>query len=76
MISSEAIAISKWVWFDNSLKDDELDNSLEDDELDNSLKDDDLGDDNLDDVLDGQTDGEDMASEKRNTSERIESSWP
>ena len=49
---------------DDFLEDDDLDDSLEDDELDDSLKDDDL-----DEVLEGQTDGEDMASEKRNTSE-------
>ena len=64
---------------DDSLEEDELDDSLEEDEVDDSLEDDELDDslkeDELDEVLDGQTDGEDMASEKRNTSKN-ESSWP
>ena len=51
--------------------DDFLDNSLEEDDLDDSLEDDDV-----DKVLDRLTDCEDVASENRNTSERIESSWP
>ena len=46
-----------------------LASSLEDDDVDESLKDDDV-----DKVLDRLTDGEDVASENRNTSERIESS--
>ena len=48
-----------------------LASSLEDDDVDESLKDDDV-----DKVLDRLTDCEDVASENRNTSERIESSWP
>ena len=55
----------------DSLEDNDVDDSLEDNDVDDSLKEDDV-----DKVLDRQADGEDMASENRNTSERIESSWP
>ena len=67
---------------DESIEDDDVDESTEDDDVDvdESIEDDDVEDflednDDSDEYLDAAEDV-DLASEKRNTSEREESSWP
>ena len=59
---------------------DDVDEYLEDDDADEYLEDVDtdeyLEDDDVDEDLKGDVDDVDLASEKRNTSERRESSWP
>ena len=65
---------------DDSTKDDDVDESIEDDDIDESTEDDDVKDflkdnDDNDEYLDS-AEIVDLASEKRNTSEREESSWP
>ena len=51
--------------------DEDFDESLEDDDFDEFLEDDDF-----DEYLENDAEDVDMASVKRNTSERRESSWP